>query len=57
MELGEEFDKKVYVIGISGGSASGKTSVAKLIFEKIGIKDCVLFSMDSYYRQITYHLS
>jgi uridine kinase len=43
--------QNAYLIGISGGSASGKTSVAELIFQKIG-KDCILYSMDSYYRQI-----
>lgn len=45
-------NNSVYLIGISGGSASGKTSVSNIIFEKIGIKDCIVFSMDSYYRKI-----
>ena len=45
-------EREVYFIGISGGSASGKTSVSKIIFEKIGINDCILFSMDSYYKPI-----
>ena len=44
--------REVYLIGISGGSASGKTSVSNIIFEKIGKKDCILFSMDSYYKII-----
>jgi len=43
---------KPYLIGISGGSASGKTSVAQIIFKLIGIEDCVLVSQDSYYKVI-----
>ena len=53
MDLNQNNTKQqVYVIGLSGGSASGKTSVANIIHEKAGIKDCVLFSMDSYYKQM-----
>ena len=44
---------KPYIIGIAGGSASGKTSVAKEIFERLGMKDCLLITMDSYYRVIS----
>ena len=48
-----EKNLKPYFIGISGGSASGKTSVAVEIFERIGIKECILISMDSYYKRLT----
>lgn len=47
---------KPYLIGISGGSASGKTSVAQLIFKELsstGLKECVLLSMDSYYKALS----
>lgn len=44
---------KPYIIGISGGSASGKTSVTKEIFDKMGIEDCLMITMDSYYRVIS----
>lgn len=44
---------KPFVIGISGGSASGKTSVSNIIFKMIGLKDCVMISMDSYYKDLT----
>lgn len=44
---------KPYIIGISGGSASGKTSVSREIFNRLGIDDCKLITMDSYYRVIT----
>lgn len=41
---------KPYLIGISGGSASGKTSVAQVISKLMGIQDCILISQDSYYK-------
>lgn len=44
---------KPYIIGISGGSASGKTSVAEMIFKLIGIQECIMISMDSYYKDLT----
>jgi len=44
---------KPYIIGISGGSASGKTSLSKEIFQKIGVDDCLMITMDSYYRVIS----
>ena len=47
------FKIKPYLIGISGGSASGKTSVAQVIFKLIGIEDCVLISLDSYYKDMS----
>lgn len=44
---------KPYIIGISGGSASGKTSVSKEIFDRMGFDDCLMITMDSYYRIIS----
>ena len=44
---------KPYIIGITGGSASGKTSVSVEIFKTLGVDDCLLISMDSYYRVIS----
>lgn len=44
---------KPYIIGLSGGSASGKTSVSREIFQKIGVDDCLMITMDSYYRVIS----
>lgn len=43
---------KPYIIGVSGGSASGKTSVACEIFKRMGFEDCLMITMDSYYRVI-----
>jgi uridine kinase len=42
-----------FIIGVSGGSASGKTSVSQIMFKQIGIEDCVMISMDSYYKDLT----
>ena len=45
--------KKPYLIGISGGSGGGKTSVANLIYKSLGRNNSLLFSMDSYYKDLT----
>lgn len=37
-------------VGISGGSASGKTSVARLIIEELDVPWVTLLSMDSFYK-------
>lgn len=44
--------KEAFVIGISGGSASGKTSVACKIIEALGVPWVSLISMDSFYKQL-----
>lgn len=48
---GEQLEN-CYVIGIAGGSASGKTSVAKKIIEGIDIPYVVLLQMDSFFRGV-----
>ena len=41
---------KPYLIGISGGTASGKTTLCKELFQNLsGIDDCILLSMDNFY--------
>ena len=40
---------KPFLLGICGGSASGKTSVSHVIFKTLGKENCLLFSMDNYY--------
>ncbi|KAJ1670950.1 Uridine kinase, partial [Coemansia sp. RSA 25] len=42
-----------YVVGIAGGSASGKTSVARRIVESMNVPWVVILSMDSFYRRLT----
>nr|CAH7713012.1 unnamed protein product [Callosobruchus chinensis] len=39
-----------FVIGICGGSASGKTTVAQKIIESLGVPWVTLLSMDSFYK-------
>ncbi|ORX50264.1 uridine kinase [Piromyces finnis] len=40
----------IYIIGITGGSASGKTTVAERITQKLDVPWVVLLSMDSFYK-------
>lgn len=42
-----------FVIGICGGSASGKTSVAKKIIEELDVPWVTLLSMDSFYKVLS----
>lgn len=42
-----------FIIGIAGGSASGKSSVAKAIINRIGINNIVYICHDSYYKDIS----
>ncbi|KAI8923590.1 uridine kinase [Entophlyctis helioformis] len=42
-----------YIIGIAGGSASGKTSVSQRIIKQLGVPWVVLLSMDSFYKSLT----
>ena len=52
-ESKETIRYRPYLIGISGGSGGGKTSVANLIHKSLGKKDSLLFSMDTYYKDLT----
>ena len=42
-----------FLIGVAGGSGSGKTSVSNTIFNYLGKDNCLLFSMDTYYKDLT----
>jgi uridine kinase len=42
-----------FLIGVAGGSGSGKTSVSSTIFNYLGKSNCLLFSMDTYYKDLT----
>ncbi|UJR27846.1 hypothetical protein I4U23_009111 [Adineta vaga] len=42
--------KEAFMIGICGGSASGKTTVAQNIVEKLNVPWVTLLSMDSFYK-------
>ncbi|VDD93543.1 unnamed protein product, partial [Enterobius vermicularis] len=45
--------KEAYLIGICGGSASGKTTVARRIIEMLEIPWVTALSMDSFYKVLT----
>ncbi len=45
--------KKPYLIGICGGSASGKTTVAQKIISRLEMPWVTLLSMDSFYRVLS----
>ena len=38
------------LIGVAGGTGSGKTSFARKLVESIGEENCLLIPQDSYYR-------
>lgn len=42
-------NQKVHIIGIAGGSGSGKTTFARKVMKNIGETDSILLHMDSYY--------
>ncbi len=44
------FVSSILQLGITGGSASGKTTVAQKIIEDLGVPWVCLLSMDSFYR-------
>ncbi|KAG2225156.1 hypothetical protein INT45_009485 [Circinella minor] len=44
---------KSYVIGVAGGSASGKTSVAERILKNLNVPWVVIVSMDSFYNVLS----
>ena len=45
--------KEPFFIGISGGSASGKTTVAANIIKQLDVQWVTLLSMDSFYKVLT----
>lgn len=45
--------RNVFIIGIAGGTASGKTSVSERIIRNLNVPWVVLISMDSFYKVLT----
>lgn len=45
---------KGILIGIAGGSGSGKTLVAQKIIQEIGSRDVILIEQDSYYKDLSH---
>jgi len=44
----------VFVIGLGGGTGSGKTTVAKKLREKLTPKSCEILPMDNYYKDMSH---
>ena len=40
------------IIGICGGTGSGKTTIARKIIESVGMESVILIEQDSYYRNL-----
>ena len=40
------------IIGICGGTGSGKTTIARAILDSVGASNVVLIEQDSYYRNL-----
>jgi uridine kinase len=45
--------RKVLLVGIGGGTASGKTSIARKVQESIGQDQSALIELDSYYHELS----
>jgi len=45
--------KKGILVGIGGGTGSGKTLIAKNIFQDLGSEEAVIIQQDSYYRDLS----
>ena len=48
-----DFEKRGILIGIAGGSGSGKTLVAKKIFDELGSDQVVTIKQDFYYKDLS----
>jgi uridine kinase len=46
--------KSSLVIGIAGGSGSGKTTIANVILERVGAEKIAFFPHDAYYRDLSH---
>ena len=44
---------KPLIVGVAGGSASGKTSLCEVVFQRIGVSECTILSLDSFYKECT----
>lgn len=44
--------KQPLIIGVSGGSGSGKTTIARRLIKELGQQSIALLQMDSYYKQL-----
>ena len=47
--MGIQSSSHIKIIGISGGSGSGKTTFSRMLAEKLGPETCAILAQDSYY--------
>ena len=45
--------EKAFVIGVAGGTASGKTTVCDLIIQRLHDQCCLIINQDSFYKVLT----
>ena len=45
-------EQDIVVVGIAGGTASGKTTLARKVVEALGVEDCLLITHDRYYHDV-----
>lgn len=45
-------EQDIVVVGIAGGTASGKTTLARKVVEALGSEDCLLLTHDRYYYDV-----
>jgi len=46
----KESDIKPVLIGVAGGSASGKTTLCNRIISELSFRNCSVLSLDSFYK-------
>ena len=47
-------NQTAYLLGIAGPSGSGKSTLAREVYKRLGSKQSLLLSMDSYYRDLSH---
>jgi len=45
--------REMYIIGVTGLSCSGKTTLSEKLYKRLGEENCLLISMDNYYKELT----
>jgi len=53
-QLGQNMENRPLVIGVAGGSGSGKTTVSRAILERVGHERIAFLQHDSYYRDLSH---
>lgn len=48
-------NQKPYLVGIVGGSGSGKSYLLNRLFERLGSENLCIVSLDNYYRSLEHH--